>query len=62
MKNKLKIRYILVCHKCFRMCKAFVPIPNKDGNAIIWCTTCDIVLMRFDQGKEEYMEEYDDEE
>ena len=61
-KEEYKMRYNLTCHECFRIYKAFVPLPDKDGIAIVWCTACEIVLARFDQGKNEYSEEYVEDE
>jgi len=54
-----KLRYNLTCHKCFRIHKDFVPLPNKDGVAVVWCRFCKIVLARFDYGTKAYEEDND---
>lgn len=52
-----KCRIVLVCGKCFRTSKTFIPIFGKDSIAVIWCRFCKIVLARFDYGDKEYEED-----
>ena len=62
MEDKLnsKLRYNLTCHKCLRIDKDFIPMPAKDGIAVIWCIYCKIVLARFDYGTKSYTEKHPD--
>jgi len=51
-----RIRYNLTCPKCYRIYKDFVPIPNHDSIAVVWCNFCGIPIGRFDIGDKSYSE------
>lgn len=53
-----KLRIILVCPKCCRLSKDFVPLPDKNSIAVQWCRFCKIVLCRFDYGTKIYEEKH----
>ena len=59
--SEKKPRSILICPKCHRTYKNFIPLTNKDSIAVTWCTRCKIVLARFDYGEKEYDEEHPEE-
>jgi len=57
---KGKLRYNLTCPKCYRIEKDFIPLPDKESVAVVWCVYCKIVLVRFDYGEKQYTEKHPD--